>query len=172
MRWSHRYFRELKSPLCHCLFSSFVCTNQSYYRASKSPISCVTSQHLCVYLRYSHQSISKPFRLLFPQMLAAPSCKWVLLSAWICVVIALVLGTPAIKEIRPKSNRPGRFLSLPVPSKCSSRKYSSMTKPQPVGALKSNIVVSRSRDRWTFHTVASRRLLLEVSERKNRSGQL
>ncbi|GLV38622.1 schlaff [Carabus blaptoides fortunei] len=33
----------------------------------------------------------------------------------------LVTSTPAINEARPVSNRPGRFLSLPVASKCANR---------------------------------------------------
>lgn len=41
-----------------------------------------------------------------------------------CLVLTLATITfGAIKEIRPVSNRPGRFLSLPVPNKCSARKY-------------------------------------------------
>lgn len=34
---------------------------------------------------------------------------------------ALVYAQPAINEIRPQSNRPGRFLSLPIPQKCANR---------------------------------------------------
>lgn len=36
---------------------------------------------------------------------------------------AIVAVEPAINEVRPHSNRPGRFLSLPVPQKCANREY-------------------------------------------------
>lgn len=36
---------------------------------------------------------------------------------------AFVNAEPAINEARPHSNRPGRFLSLPIPQKCANRKY-------------------------------------------------
>jgi hypothetical protein len=37
-----------------------------------------------------------------------------------CAMIAVV--SAAINEIRQPSSRPGRFLSLPVPAKCSQSK--------------------------------------------------
>lgn len=43
-----------------------------------------------------------------------------------CLVLAacaVAVATPAINEIRPVSNRPGRFLSLPNPQKCANSKY-------------------------------------------------
>jgi len=46
-----------------------------------------------------------------------------------CLVVACamaVVGSPAISEIRQPSKRPGRFLSLPVPSKCSQSKQLSI----------------------------------------------
>lgn len=36
---------------------------------------------------------------------------------------AFANAEPAINEARPHSNRPGRFLSLPIPQKCTNRKY-------------------------------------------------
>lgn len=41
----------------------------------------------------------------------------------IFVVLAVVSNTEAdVNAARPHSNRPGRFLSLPVPDKCVRRK--------------------------------------------------
>lgn len=40
----------------------------------------------------------------------------------ILATLAVVISAdPAINEARPHSNRPGRFLSLPVPAKCANR---------------------------------------------------
>lgn len=36
---------------------------------------------------------------------------------------AAAVATPAINQIRPVSNRPGRFLSLPNPQKCANSKW-------------------------------------------------
>lgn len=39
------------------------------------------------------------------------------------VVLAVISNTEAaISEARPHSNRPGRFLSLPIAQKCANRK--------------------------------------------------
>lgn len=38
---------------------------------------------------------------------------------------AVALADPAINQIRPVSNRPGRFLSLPNPQKCANSKWTS-----------------------------------------------
>nr|CAD7576192.1 unnamed protein product [Timema californicum] len=51
-------------------------------------------------------------------MLATP---WLL--AVFLAVAALASPSPAINEIRQPSNKPGRFLSLPVPNKCAQREY-------------------------------------------------
>lgn len=40
----------------------------------------------------------------------------------IVLLAAFANAEPAINEARPHSNRPGRFLSLPVPQKCANRK--------------------------------------------------
>ncbi|KAI4497992.1 hypothetical protein M0802_006816 [Mischocyttarus mexicanus] len=39
----------------------------------------------------------------------------------VLVLAAICKAEPAINEARPHSNRPGRFLSLPNPQKCSNR---------------------------------------------------
>nr|CAD7400013.1 unnamed protein product [Timema poppensis] len=52
----------------------------------------------------------------FQMMLATP---WLL--AVFLAVAALASPSPAINEIRQPSNKPGRFLSLPVPNKCAQR---------------------------------------------------
>jgi hypothetical protein len=51
----------------------------------------------------------------FLQMQLAALC---LLAVWASIAVA----SPAINEIRQTTSRPGRFLSLPVPSKCSQSK--------------------------------------------------
>jgi len=48
----------------------------------------------------------------------------------VLVVTLAALAFGAIKEIRPVSNRPGRFLSLPVPNKCSARKFPEINRIQ------------------------------------------
>nr|CAD7593637.1 unnamed protein product [Timema genevievae] len=55
-------------------------------------------------------------------MLATP---WLL--AVFLAVVALASPSPAINEIRQPSNKPGRFLSLPVPNKCAQREYHLIT---------------------------------------------
>ena len=40
----------------------------------------------------------------------------------VALCVAFAHASPAISEVRQPSSRPGRFLSLPVPSKCSQSK--------------------------------------------------
>lgn len=42
----------------------------------------------------------------------------------VVLLAAFVNAEPAINESGPRTNRPGRFLSLPIPQKCANRKYS------------------------------------------------
>ena len=46
-----------------------------------------------------------------------------LLPLAVVLLAAFANAEPAINEARPHSNRPGRFLSLPIPQKCANRKY-------------------------------------------------
>jgi hypothetical protein len=43
------------------------------------------------------------------------------LALVVLAACAVAVATPAINQIRPVSNRPGRFLSLPNPQKCANR---------------------------------------------------
>lgn len=45
--------------------------------------------------------------------------KLVAVALLVLAVCSVVIGTPAISEVRQPQNKPGRFLSLPVPAKCS-----------------------------------------------------
>lgn len=52
-----------------------------------------------------------------------PPWQMLLVPLALVLFAAFVNAEPAINEARPHSNRPGRFLSLPVPQKCANRKY-------------------------------------------------
>lgn len=41
----------------------------------------------------------------------------------VVLLAAFVNAEPAINDSGPRTNRPGRFLSLPIPQKCANRKY-------------------------------------------------
>ncbi|KAG8247004.1 hypothetical protein J6590_071863 [Homalodisca vitripennis] len=43
-------------------------------------------------------------------------------SAVVALVVVVASVSAAISEIRPRQTKPGRFLSLPVPQKCSQIK--------------------------------------------------
>lgn len=47
----------------------------------------------------------------------------------VVLLAAFVNAEPAINESGPRTNRPGRFLSLPIPQKCANRKYSDTCVP-------------------------------------------
>lgn len=43
--------------------------------------------------------------------------------ALVAVMVVVASVSAAINEIKPRQTKPGRFLSLPVPQKCSQSKY-------------------------------------------------
>lgn len=47
----------------------------------------------------------------------------ILVPLAVVLLAAFVNAEPAINESGPRNNRPGRFLSLPIPQKCANRKY-------------------------------------------------
>lgn len=49
--------------------------------------------------------------------------KLLLVIATCFVATCLAEPKPAINEIKPQTSKPGRFLSLPIPEKCASRKF-------------------------------------------------
>lgn len=68
-----------------------------------------------MYLEYYVIIYNANFFIILQQMMLVPLA--------VVLFAAFVNAEPAINEARPHSNRPGRFLSLPIPQKCSNRKY-------------------------------------------------
>lgn len=46
-----------------------------------------------------------------------------LILAACCIAACLAEPKPAISEIKAHENKAGRFLTLPIPEKCASRKF-------------------------------------------------
>nr|CAD7264949.1 unnamed protein product [Timema shepardi] len=82
------------------------------------PLNLTDSIYKGKHLGKIHTHLSKILNSfkLEKMMLATP---WLL--AVFLAVAALASPSPAINEIRQPSNKPGRFLSLPVPNKCAQR---------------------------------------------------
>nr|CAD7448529.1 unnamed protein product [Timema bartmani] len=85
-----------------------------------SPLNLTDSIYKGKHLAKIHTHLSNILNSfkLEKMMLATP---WLL--AVFLAVVALASPSPAINEIRQPSNKPGRFLSLPVPNKCAQLLY-------------------------------------------------
>ncbi|XP_067007071.1 uncharacterized protein slf [Anabrus simplex] len=57
----------------------------------------------------------------FPNIFSTPAKMLIVVPCLVLLACALTVGSPAISEARPGAQKTGRFLSLPVPQKCSQR---------------------------------------------------